>query len=95
MRDYEVTYVIDPTLEEEQVTTLIERFSNLVTSNGGTVAGIDRWEKRKLAYEINGKREGIYVVMTFRASPEAKAELDRMLRIAEGAIRHLIVRPEE
>lgn len=95
MRDYEVTYILDPALEEEQVVALIDRFSNVVTNNGGTVVNIDRWEKRKLAYEIKGKREGLYVVMNFQATPEVKAELDRMMRITEGVIRHLIVRAEE
>ncbi|HHX40913.1 MAG TPA: 30S ribosomal protein S6 [Armatimonadetes bacterium] len=95
MRDYELTYIIDPALEEDQVNALVERFSTLVTSNGGEVANVDRWEKRKLAYDINGRREGLYVVMTFRGTPELRSELDRQLRITEGVIRHLIVRPEE
>ncbi|MDH7568582.1 MAG: 30S ribosomal protein S6 [Armatimonadota bacterium] len=95
MRDYEVTYIIDPSLEEEQVNALVERFANLITTQGGQVTGTDRWEKRRLAYEIKGKREGLYVVMTFRATPEARDELDRQMRITEGVIRHLIVRPEE
>ncbi len=95
MRDYEVVYIIDPTLEEETVNALIERFSKMITDNGGEITKSDRWEKRKLAYEINGKREGLYVVMTFRAAPATRDELDRMMRIAEGVIRHMIVRPEE
>ena len=95
MRDYELTYIIDPALEEEQVTALIERFSTLVTSRGGEIASTDRWEKRKLAYDINGKREGFYVVVAFKATPEIRSELDRQLRITEGVIRHLIVRPDE
>ena len=65
-----------------------------MTSNGGEVANVDRW-RRELAYDINGRREGLYVVMTFRGTPELRSELDRQLRITEGVIRHLIVRPEE
>lgn len=95
MRDYEITYIIDPALEEEQVNALVDRFSALVTTNGGEVAGIDRWEKRRLAYEINGKREGLYVVMTVRTTPQVMAEMDRQMRITEGIIRHIIIRPEE
>jgi small subunit ribosomal protein S6 len=82
-------------LEEDQITGLIQRFSNLVTNSGGEITSTDRWEKRRLAYEVNGRREGIYVVMAFRATPEVRAEMDRLMRITEGVIRHLIVRPEE
>lgn len=95
MREYEIMYILDPALEEERVSGLIERFSTLVTASGGEVAATDRWDKRKLAYEIAGKREGLYIVMTFRATPETVSEMDRQMRISEGVIRHLIVRPEE
>ncbi|NLC55277.1 MAG: 30S ribosomal protein S6 [Armatimonadetes bacterium] len=95
MRDYEITYIIDPALEEEQINALVDRFSALVTTNQGEVTSIDRWEKRKLAYEIKGKREGLYVVMGARTTPEVTAEIDRQMRITEGVIRHMIIRPEE
>ncbi|HEX3000604.1 MAG TPA: 30S ribosomal protein S6 [Armatimonadota bacterium] len=95
MRDYEVIYILDPVLEDERVNALVENYSNLITNNGGEVVNVDRWEKRKLAYEIKGKREGLYVVMAFRAASEVRSELDRMMRISEGVIRHMIVRPEE
>ncbi|MGC8834644.1 MAG: 30S ribosomal protein S6, partial [Armatimonadota bacterium] len=61
LREYEIIYIIDPDLEEEAVTATIDRFSQLAASQGAEVVNIDRWEKRKLAYEIKNKREGIYV----------------------------------
>jgi len=94
LREYEIIYIIDPDLDEEAVTATIDRFSQLATSQGAEVVNIDRWEKRKLAYEIKNKREGIYVVMELRARPAAIAELDRVFKITDSVLRHMTVRKD-
>jgi len=73
---------------------LLERFKTLVGENGGTVDGVDKWERRRLAYEVKGKREGIYVVMNFSGEPATEAELGRVLGITEGVLRHLVIRTD-
>jgi len=95
MRDYELVYILDPGLSEEAVTELIERFKTLASGQGAEIKSQERWEKRRLAYEIKDKREGVYVVMELKALPEAVQEIDRVLKITEGVLRHLIVRVEE
>ncbi|MCC6443347.1 MAG: 30S ribosomal protein S6 [Armatimonadetes bacterium] len=95
MRAYEATYILDPALSEEDQTALIERFQELVKSLGAEVEAVSKWEKRRLAYEVNGRREGIYVIMNFKAELPVKAELDRVLKLSEGVIRHIIVRTDE
>lgn len=91
MNQYEVMYVIDPALEDGARVELINRFSELVKKNGGEIDRVDEWGKRRLAYAINYKTEGYYVLMTFVSGPAFPRELDRKLRIAEGVMRSLIV----
>ena len=88
--NYEVVYIMDPALGEEAIAAMIEKFKALVETQG-TVAAIDDWGKRRLAYPINYKTEGYYVLMTFVSGPAFPRELDRKLRIAEGVMRSLIV----
>lgn len=95
MRKYECTYILDPGLADEQQDPIIDRFKNLVGENGGSVDAVDKWERRRLAYEVKGKREGIYVVMNFSGEPSTEAELGRVLGISEGILRHLIVRTDQ
>ena len=78
--NYEVLYIIDPSLSEEATAELVAKFKALVETKG-TVNEIDEWGKRKLAYPINDIEEGYYVLMTFSAAPELPAELDRQMRI--------------
>ena len=91
MNKYEVMYVIDPTLEDSVRNELISYFSGIVEKNAGMIDRIDEWGKRRLAYAINYKTEGYYVLMTFVSGPAFPRELDRKLRIAEGVMRSLIV----
>ena len=92
MNRYELTYIIDTALEENARKELIEKFSALIAQNGGEVEKVDEtWGKRRLAYAINYKTEGYYVLMTFVSGPAFPRELDRKLRIAEGVMRSLIV----
>ena len=87
---YEVLYIIDPTLGEEETAALVARFKELAEGHG-TVTEVDEWGKRKLAYLINDKDEGYYVLMTFTSGPEFPAELDRIFRITDGVMRSIIV----
>ena len=91
---YEVMYIINPNLTEEETAGMVEKFKALVEANG-TLEELEEMGKRKLAYEINYLTEGYYVLMKFTSGPEFPAELDRILGITEGILRRLIVlRPE-
>ena len=91
---YEVLYIIDATIEEEQRTALVEKFKAMVEAEG-TLTGIEEWGKRRLAYPINDLPEGYYVLMNCECKPELPAELDRVFKITDGILRSLIVAVEE
>lgn len=91
---YEVLYIIDATLEEEQKDALVEKFKAMVEAEG-TLTSIDEWGKRRLAYPINDMAEGYYVLMNCECKPELPAELDRVFKITEGILRSLIIAVEE
>lgn len=95
MRKYEALYIINPTLEEEAIKGLVERFSNLIVEQGGQVEKVDEWGKRRLAYEIQDFKEGYYVLMNFSAEPSVPQELERVFKITDGIIRYLIVKEEK
>jgi len=92
--NYEVVYILDPNLGEENTAAMVAKFKTLVENNG-TLAEIDEWGKRRLAYPINDLNDGYYVLMTFSAKPELPRELDRILRITDGVMRSLIVSKDE
>ena len=94
MNQYEVMYVIDTTLDDEARTALINRFSNLVEVNGGKVDRVDEWGKRRLAYAIQYKTEGYYVLMYIKAPAELPRELERNMKISDAILRYLTVRYE-
>ena len=87
--NYEVLYIIDPSLSEEATAELVAKFKALVETKG-TVTEVDEWGKRRLAYPINDIEEGYYVLMTFTASPDLPKELDRQMRINPNVMRSLI-----
>ena len=91
---YEVMYIINPNLSEEETAAIVERFKTLVEQNG-TLDEMEEMGKRKLAYEINYLSEGYYVLIKFTSAPEFPAELDRILGITDGVIRSLITRMPE
>ena len=91
---YEVLYIIDPTLGEEGTAALVEKFKAMVEAEG-TLASVDEWGKRRLAYPINDLTEGYYVYMTCEVTPEMPAELDRVFKITDGILRSIIVAVEE
>ena len=88
--NYEAVYILNPNLSEEQTAALVAKFKGVVENNG-TVSEIDEWGKRRLAYPINHKNEGYYVLMTFTAAAAIPQELDRIFRITDGVMRSLIV----
>ena len=95
VRFYEVVYVIAPDKSDEQLNAIVEKYTNLITGQGGVVERTDIWERRRLAYEIKGFTEGIYVVSHFRGLPAVEAELKRVFRISEDTLRSIVVRPDE
>ena len=94
MNQYEVMYVIDPALEDSVRTELINRFSDLVVKNGGEVDRVDEWGKRRLAYAIQYKTEGYYVLMYIKAPAELPREIERNMQISDSILRYLTVRYE-
>ena len=94
MNQYEVMYVIDTALEDQVRNDLIARFSSLVAQNGGNVDRVDEWGKRRLAYSINYKTEGYYVLMFITAPSDLPRELERNLQISESVLRYLVIRFE-
>ena len=95
MNKYEVLYVIDAGLEDQARSELIEQFGELMNNNGATVEKVDEWGKRRLAYPINFKNEGYYVLVNFTAAPEFPRELERNFEINENIMRYLVTRVEE
>jgi ribosomal protein S6 len=92
MRKYEVMFIIRSDLDQETVNAVVEKFLNVITTNGGEVIKHEVLGKRRLAYEIQHYRDGIYALINFNASAKAVAELDRVIRITDEVIRHLIVK---
>jgi small subunit ribosomal protein S6 len=94
MRKYETIFILSPSFDEETVKVNIEKFKGVIENGGGTVENVDFWGKRKLAYEISKVNEGYYTLVNFTAGPELPRELDRIFRITDGVIRHIIVKEE-
>lgn len=94
MRHYEIMVIVSPEVDERQVTPMLEKYLQIITNGGGTVDNFDFWGKRRLAYEIQKKPEGIYAVINVTAKPEDVKELDRQLGINEQIMRTKVLRPE-
>lgn len=94
MNKYETIFVLDTTLEEEKITALAEKFQALIAANG-TVDNVDVWGKRKLAYPINYKTEGYYVLVDFTSNADFPKELERVYGITDGVLRTLTIRKED
>ena len=92
--NYEVVYIIDPAQGEEAIAATVAKFQTLAEQNGTNVV-VDEWGTRRLAYAIDYKTEGYYVLMSFTSGPEFPKELDRILRITDGIIRSMIVCKDE
>ncbi|AYM01455.1 30S ribosomal protein S6 [Levilactobacillus yiduensis] len=93
---YEITYIIRPDLDDAAKTALVERFDNLLKDNGAELINSKDWSKRRFAYEIGGFNEGIYHVITLNATnDEALNEFDRLSKINDSILRHMIVKRED
>lgn len=95
MRKYELMYIIQPAIEEEAKKALVERFNEILTSNGAEIIEAKEWGKRRLAYEINDLREGFYQIVKVTADSKAIDEYIRLANINEDIIRHIAVRIDD
>ena len=93
MRQYELMVILDPEIDDRTAQPQLEKFLKVVTTDGGTVDTIDVWGRRRLAYEIKKKAEGIYAVVNFTAEPATAKELDRQLGLNEQVMRTKLLRP--
>lgn len=94
MRKYEVIFIIKPA-DEESINATIAKYETLITANGGNVEKIDRWGKRRLAYEVKDHAEGFYALIYFTAEPKAVFELERVMKISDDILRHMVVKEDE
>jgi len=91
MRTYECMIILDPSMEAEAIDNSVKRFADVIAKNGGKVENVSRWGKRRLAYKIGQNTEGYYVVYNFQGENQTVNELNRVLKIADEVIRHMIV----
>ncbi len=94
MTSYECIFIVRPDLDEEATETAVSRVLTQIGDIGGTVENVDRWGKRRLAYEINDYREGVYTLVKLHAQPGATAELERNLKLASEVLRYMVVKLE-
>lgn len=92
---YELMVIINPEIDERQVPTTLDKFLAVITNDGGSIENVDVWGKRRLAYEIQKKTEGIYAVVNFTSTSDAAQELDRQLKLNEQIMRTKVLRAEE
>ncbi|CAN5174084.1 hypothetical protein BH11ACT4_BH11ACT4_09810 [soil metagenome] len=92
---YELMVILDPEIDERTVAPSLDKFLNVIRTDGGTIDNVDVWGRRRLAYEINKKTEGIYAVVNFTANSSATVELDRQLKLSEAVMRTKVLRAEE
>ncbi|MCV2392864.1 30S ribosomal protein S6 [Actinotalea sp. M2MS4P-6] len=94
MRRYEMMVILDPDIEERTVAPSLDKYLTVVKTAGGSVDNVDIWGRRRLAYEIAKKSEGIYAVIDFTAEPAVTQELDRQLNLNESVLRTKVIRPD-
>ena len=96
MTHYEITYIISPAIDEAAKTALVERFDNILKNDGAEIVDSKDWSKRRFAYEIGGFSEGIYHIVNIKAeNADAINEFDRLAKINDGILRHMIVKRED
>ena len=93
-RHYEIMVILDPELDERTVSPSLDTFLNVIRQDGGTVTSVDVWGRRRLAYDIRKKSEGIYAILDINATPASVSELDRQLGLNESVLRTKVMRPE-
>ena len=92
---YELMVILDPEIDERTVAPSLDKFLNVIRNDGGSVDSVDIWGRRRLAYEINKKTEGIYAVVALTASADSTKELDRQLKLSEAVMRTKVLRAED
>jgi len=92
---YELMVILDPEIDERTVAPSLDKFLGVIRNDGGTIENVDIWGRRRLAYEIQKKSEGIYAVVNFTATSETTLELDRQLQLSEAVLRTKVLRSEE
>lgn len=92
MRPYEVMVILDAGLEEDAIRSTLDRATKIVTAGGGSVGRVDRWGRRRFAYEVNHRAEGYYVLIEVTAEPSVVTEMSRMLGLADEVVRHKVIR---
>ena len=95
MHQYELMVILDPEIDERTVAPSLDKFLDVIRADGGTIENTDIWGRRKLAYEIDKKSEGIYAVVNFTSAPATAQELDRQLKLSEAVMRTKVLRAEE
>ncbi|MFH1453917.1 MAG: 30S ribosomal protein S6 [Armatimonadota bacterium] len=91
MRGYETTFILNPNLTEEQENAVLDKLSNVVTSGSGEVVEVDRWGKKRLAYEVKGLKEGSYIVFKFRSTSDLAKEFHRVLGLQDEVLRSIML----
>jgi len=94
MNKYEVMYIVKP-VDEEALEAVTAKFENIIVKTGGTIDKVDRWGKKRLAYELKDFTEGYYFVVYFTAEPKTVAELDRVMKITDEILRHMVIKQDE
>ena len=94
MREYELMVILDPSIDERTVAPQMEKYLEQVTANGGSVEKVDIWGKRRLAYDILKRSEGIYVVINMTTTPEIALEINRLMTLSESILRTKLLRPD-
>jgi small subunit ribosomal protein S6 len=95
MKAYELLFFVNPTIEDDAREAMMTRLQTTITSLGGQIDKTDVWGKRKLAFEVEGLTDGDYTLVDFHAQPDSIAELDRVLRISDTVVRHMIVKRDD
>jgi small subunit ribosomal protein S6 len=95
LNQYETILIIDPNVESEDIERIMEDVQNLISGSGGQVIKVDKWGKKKLAYEVKGNRDGYYGLINFEAEPQFIQRLGRYYGLTEQVIKYMTVRPEE
>ena len=95
MHQYELMVILDPEIDERTVAPSLDKFLNVIRNDGGSIDNVDIWGRRRLAYEINKKTEGIYAVVALTSNADATVELDRQLKLSEAVMRTKVLRAEE
>src|SRR5207245_970286 len=95
MRIYEELFIVRPDATDEEIDPFVDQLKNIVTSSGGTVDKVDKWGIRRLAYRVQKRSEGYYVLLQFSSGPEAVKEIERRLRVADLVMKYITVRIDE